>query len=141
MAARRKKIPPENPYGSLDAMLKAEVGLPAREVRRQITTAKDRAKALEGKKIRTHGGDRRSSEMVQGDIVTLNETGKGNAAEYLTRRIARDHPDLFERMKAGEFRSVRAAAIEAGIAPRTQTIRVDDPASAARRTSSPSSSP
>ncbi len=36
-------------------------------------------------------------------------------AEYLTRRIARDNPELLERMKAGEFKSVRAAAIEAGI--------------------------
>jgi hypothetical protein len=32
-------------------------------------------------------------------------------AEYLTRRIARDNPELLERMKAGEFKSVRAAAI------------------------------
>jgi hypothetical protein len=30
-------------------------------------------------------------------------------------RIARDHPDIPERMKAGEFRSIRAAAREAGI--------------------------
>jgi hypothetical protein len=31
-------------------------------------------------------------------------------ADYLTRRIARDHPDIFERMKSGEYQSVRAAA-------------------------------
>ena len=36
-------------------------------------------------------------------------------AAYLTARIARDRPDIHERMKAGEFRSARAAAIEAGI--------------------------
>ncbi len=36
-------------------------------------------------------------------------------ADYLTRRIARDHPDILERMKAGEFSSVRQAALEAGI--------------------------
>lgn len=33
----------------------------------------------------------------------------------LTARIARDRPDILERMKADEFPSVRAAAIEAGI--------------------------
>jgi hypothetical protein len=56
----------------------------------------------------------------------------GTSADYLTRRIARDHPDIFERLKAGEFRSARAAALEAGVIHRTQTIRVDDAASAAR---------
>lgn len=39
----------------------------------------------------------------------------GRGADYLTARIARDRPDILERMKAGEFRSVRQAAIEAGI--------------------------
>jgi hypothetical protein len=38
-----------------------------------------------------------------------------NNAEYLTARIARDHPEILERMKAGEFPSVRKAALEAGI--------------------------
>ena len=40
---------------------------------------------------------------------------RGTASTYLTRRIARDHPDIHERMQSGEFRSVRQAAIEAGI--------------------------
>lgn len=40
---------------------------------------------------------------------------QGNASSYLTRRIARDRPDFLERMKQGEYKSVRAAAIEAGI--------------------------
>jgi hypothetical protein len=39
----------------------------------------------------------------------------GNEAAYLTARIARDRPDIRERMKAGEYASVRAAAIDAGI--------------------------
>ena len=30
-------------------------------------------------------------------------------------RIARDHPEVLERMKRGEFDTVQAAAIEAGI--------------------------
>jgi hypothetical protein len=32
---------------------------------------------------------------------------RGDHAEYLTARIARDRPDILERMKAGEFLSVR----------------------------------
>jgi hypothetical protein len=49
--------------------------------------------------------------------------GRGsNSADYLPARIARDRPDVLERMRAGEFRSVRQAAIAAGIvreSPRT----------------------
>ena len=39
----------------------------------------------------------------------------GNRSDYLVARMARDRPDILERMKAGEFTSVREAAREAGI--------------------------
>jgi hypothetical protein len=39
----------------------------------------------------------------------------GNRSDYLVARIARDRPDVLERMKAGEFASVREAARAAGI--------------------------
>ena len=39
----------------------------------------------------------------------------GETLPYLTARIIRDRPDIAERMKAGEFPSVRQAALEAGI--------------------------
>jgi hypothetical protein len=39
----------------------------------------------------------------------------GNRREYLVNRIARDRPDVLERMKAGEFEHVRQAARAAGI--------------------------
>lgn len=62
----------------------------------------------------THGGDRKSDEVKnQGANGTLKR-GQ-NHASYLTARIARDHPEILQRMKKGEFKSVRAAAIEAGI--------------------------
>jgi hypothetical protein len=57
------------------------------------------------------GGDRKS-EQFQAYNVSLKH---GNNPEYLTARIARDRPDILERMKAGEYKSVRAAAIDAGI--------------------------
>ena len=49
---------------------------------------------------------------------TLPRTHKvqsGDRSQYLANRIARDRPDILARMKAGEFESVRAAAIEAGM--------------------------
>jgi hypothetical protein len=39
----------------------------------------------------------------------------GMTKAYLVARIARDHPDVLEHMKAGEFPTVRQAAIAAGI--------------------------
>lgn len=40
---------------------------------------------------------------------------EGNSSGYLTARIARDNPAILEGMKQGKYRSVRAAAIDAGI--------------------------
>ena len=59
-------------------------------------------------------------------------TGYATSAEYLTLRIARERRDILDRMCEGQFPSVRAAALEAGIAPRAQTVRMDDAESAAR---------
>jgi hypothetical protein len=39
----------------------------------------------------------------------------GTSSAYLTERMARDTPHILDRLKEGEFKSVRAAAIEAGI--------------------------
>ena len=57
-------------------------------------------------------------------VDNINSTG-GTAADYLTARIARDRPDILERMKAGEFRSVRQAALEAGIVKPRWSAPVD----------------
>ena len=72
-----------------------------------------------------HGGDRKSEKARenQGSNRTLN---RGTIAEYLTARLARDRPDILERMKAGEFPSVRAAAREAGIVRPTSMFYTDN---------------
>ena len=65
----------------------------------------------------------------KGDNVTFS---KGNAQAYLLRRLARDAPEILERVKAGEFKSARAAAIAAGIIRPVPVVRlVDDPAKVA----------
>jgi len=66
--------------------------------------------AAEAEPLGKHGGDRKPDSKV--DISTLHGI---RDADYLTRRIARDFPEILERMKNGEFKSVRAAAKEAGI--------------------------
>jgi hypothetical protein len=61
--------------------------------------------------------------------------GEGNNADYLTARIARDNPAILEDMKQGKYRSVRAAAIDAGIIDPDKARRYQlptDPAAAGR---------
>jgi len=92
-----------------------------------------RAAALDGMTVNAGSGRLTENEISNRDVITVRDHGKGGtSADYLTRRIARDHPEIFRRMQDGEFRSARAAALEAGIVPRTQTVRIDDPASVAR---------
>jgi len=47
----------------------------------------------------------------QVDNVNLIAKSGGNNADYLTARIARDRPDILDRMKDGEFPSVRPATL------------------------------
>lgn len=92
-------------YKSKAEMLQAE-GLAERlrKIRRRI-------KQLEGKTINSADGPVPSNL----DIVKVSEAGAGNAADYLTARLKRDHDAIFQRLADGEFSSVRQAAIAAGI--------------------------
>lgn len=64
---------------------------------------------------------------LQGTYV-VRTMAYGNSQHYLLRRLARDRPDILERVKAGEFESARAAAIEAGIIKPVPTVRKSDSA-------------
>jgi hypothetical protein len=83
-----------------------------------------------------HGGDRKSDNFKasqerqdQFDIVNLKG---GNQAAYLQARLRRDAPEVAEALERGEHRSIRAAAIEAGIIKPVPTVRlVPDPTRAA----------
>lgn len=82
-----------------------------------------------------HGEIGEGRERVDCNKLSSDQTG-GTDPDYLAARIARDHPGVHERMKEGEFRSVRQAAIEAGIIKdiRTKQIReTDDPGRAAEK--------
>lgn len=60
----------------------------------------------------------------------IKSLGDRGDADYLTARIARDRPDILERMKNGEYTSVRQAALEAGIVKARISIPLDPPAAA-----------
>jgi len=48
----------------------------------------------------------------------------GNRADYLEARLRRDAPEVADALERGEHRSVRAAAIEAGIIKPVPTVRL-----------------
>lgn len=79
-------------------------------VREEVTARR----MQEAEALTKHGGDRKSEEVqYQGSNRTLKP--RGETADYLAARIKRDRPDIAARVEAGEFRSMRAAALEAGI--------------------------
>ena len=66
-------------------------------------------------------------------VDNIKSTDNGNSQSYLLRRLARDAPEIFERVKAGEFKSARAAAIDAGIIKDIPSVQLKDPASTAQK--------
>jgi hypothetical protein len=50
-----------------------------------------------------------------GTLSTKKTRSRGNSSHYLRDRLLRDYPRLFLRLQMGEFRSVRAAAVAAGL--------------------------
>ena len=79
-----------------------------------------------------HGGDRKSKKAKDQDDNIILIPGQGTSKAYLLARLNRDNPEIKARLDAGEFASVRAAAIEAGIVSRSFQCP-EDPAKAAKR--------
>jgi hypothetical protein len=82
------------------------------------------ASAAAAQPLAQHGeiGNGRADESRGSDRTST----RGETQTYLLRRLARDAPDVLERVKAGEFKSARAAAIEAGIINPVPTVRLVD---------------
>lgn len=54
------------------------------------------------------------------------KTKGGTSAEYLLARLKRDHSAIYEQYKNGEFKSVREAAITAGVIKIVEKIKFYD---------------
>jgi hypothetical protein len=109
-----KVVPPDEPYGSLDALLKAEIGHTAQTMRQEL---QQRNQAAE-RKAQQIGpqGKHRSHRDTNENVVTMREGG--NAASYALRRLSRSpdpaHQALYQQCLAGDM-TPNAAMIQAGL--------------------------
>jgi hypothetical protein len=62
--------------------------------------------------------EQEGNKPVNNRFTEYSSTG----ADYLTARIARDHPDILDRMKVGEYKSVRARRWPNAAPPMRRTL-------------------
>lgn len=86
---------------------------------RKSLTVQQRAE--EPRPLAEHRRPTNEERASKGDSITFTK-GRGTDPDYLTARIARDRPDILERMQAGEYASTRAAALDAGIVKRRVSV-------------------
>lgn len=67
------------------------------------------------------GVNQHSDKRGQPDNIRL--TSKfGTSSDYLAAKIKRDHPDVADKLANGEYRSIHAAALDAGIVTKKYQI-------------------
>jgi hypothetical protein len=93
-----EKIPPEQPYGSEEDMLRAELGVGAQEAEREILSRHDAG---------ARGG--RGKKAMEG----LHSFSGGMAPSYERARLKRERPDLYELVHLGKM-TLNAAVLTAG---------------------------
>lgn len=119
----------QRPAAWVEQVVKGVRVLHAQGHQGEIPRERALAAAAEQAQPLAHHGANQHSEPEEEDVFTTPPVQRGSTnSDYLLRRLARDAPEVLERVKAGEFRSARAAAIAAGIIKPVPTIRlVDDP--------------
>lgn len=80
--------------------------------------------------LKPEGGDKRSKDATTGNNIT-SERITGTSATYTAARLAKDFPELYQRVKNNEL-TRNAAAIMAGFRKKTFQVVADDPHAAAR---------
>ena len=93
----------------------AEVGLDA--IKQKVAEAK--SKPLLPHDVK----DGRPSKDTQRSVDNVNTSRGGNDTEYTLRRLARDCPEMLDKIESGEL-SVNAAAVKAGIRKRPSKAEV-----------------
>jgi hypothetical protein len=122
-----ERVPPEAPYGSLDALLRTEIGCTEAEsrvnVRQRVQGA---AENTTGEVLprgnptgaNQHKQPEENRKLRNSSRATQAERAKANGVSKRTQEkldaLARQRPDLLKKVQAGEM-STHAAAVQAGI--------------------------
>lgn len=98
-----------------DALRHAKRGQTVGAVRKALAE-KARANPVgkQGAPTGNKNASKESDQQNKVDVVNFEFKG-GNQASYLLSRLARDNPEILAAFERGEYRSVRSAAIAAGI--------------------------
>ena len=102
-------VPPEQPYGSLDALLKAEIGCTQAEAKRQLVAEK------------THQGERTDFDNVSklSQPARAKHNGIGIVSQRRLDHLAASEPALLAAVQAGTLSISRAYQLAKGIQPET----------------------
>ena len=111
-----ERIPPEQPYGSMDALLKACVGVGEVEVKKTIARLVEETPALRSVGA-PEGNQNATKEEGEDNVDTINiESGKGGTSStYRIARLKRDAPAIADALAAGKYPTVAAAYRAAGL--------------------------
>lgn len=106
-----ERVPEEKPYGSLDAMLLAEIGVTADESKKDVSNRQQAAQqaARENTEAALNVGANQHTTEDRTKTETVLSSDGSNSKTRRIRRLRRDHPEAAERLEAGEFKSVAAA--------------------------------
>lgn len=77
-----------------------------------------------------HISQGKRTDQLTDNISKCRNHDHGTSKSYTLRRLARDHPELLDRVEQGEL-SANAAAIEAGFRQRTLTVQANPSSMAA----------
>jgi len=97
----------------------------------KVTKADDLVAAAQAAKPLVENGKIGNGRSSSYDNIIATQLG--TSRDYLLRRLARDAPDILERVKTGEIKSARAAAIEAGITTPFPSLQLKEPLPTAQK--------
>lgn len=118
--------------GRIGPMAKALLKRLTDEEMTLIKVNAESALSLPGPEGFAEAGDNQHTVGLHNMQTTTTSQGHGTNAAYLAARLKKaGRDDLLEEVKTGAVRSVRAAAIKAGIVKDVPTVRLSDPAKAA----------
>jgi hypothetical protein len=129
-----KVWPSNNPCGSCGAFLELTCERTVDQMKAFLEMYRPKEKprflyavAEESQKV---GTNRFTSIRV--DNINSTKTKGGDSSSYLLGVLKRDHKDIAEDYRQGKFKSVRAAALQAGIVKKRISVLVDTPENALR---------